>query len=152
MSDKDLKAAVIKYLKKSIAPSPEHWGPSTEPWALSTEPWVLSTEPQALSTAPLCRPWPWPGSSGSYNRSMSSRRSFRTSESGGSSHKVTRLVGGTPGWVLSSGQASLAPQTMWLGSVFLGLCFNTSAWDVQFSSVQSLSCVWLFVTPWTTAC
>ena len=23
---------------------------------------------------------------------------------------------------------------------------------VQFSSVQSLSCVWLFVTPWTTAC
>ena len=24
--------------------------------------------------------------------------------------------------------------------------------SVQFSSVQSLSCVWLFVTPWTTAC
>ena len=25
-------------------------------------------------------------------------------------------------------------------------------WSVQFSSVQSLSCVWLFVTPWTTEC
>ena len=24
--------------------------------------------------------------------------------------------------------------------------------DIQFSSVQSLSCVWLFVTPWATAC
>ena len=26
------------------------------------------------------------------------------------------------------------------------------SYDVQFSSVQSLSCVLLFVTPWTTAC
>ena len=31
--------------------------------------------------------------------------------------------------------------------------YYTSAWiSHQFSSVQSLSCVWLFVTPWTAAC
>ena len=28
----------------------------------------------------------------------------------------------------------------------------TNGWHIQFSSVQSLSCVWLFATPWTAAC
>ena len=30
--------------------------------------------------------------------------------------------------------------------------FNESTWNIQFSSVQSLSCVRLFATPWTAAC
>ena len=29
--------------------------------------------------------------------------------------------------------------------------FNESTWSIQFSSVQSLSCVRLFATPWTAA-
>ena len=29
---------------------------------------------------------------------------------------------------------------------------NTTTLRIQFSSVQSLICVWLFVTPWTAAC
>ena len=33
---------------------------------------------------------------------------------------------------------------------FLFLSFATASWNL--SSVQSVSCVWLFVTPWTTAC
>ena len=33
-------------------------------------------------------------------------------------------------------------------NIFSFLIFN---WIFQFSSVQSLSCVWLFVTPWTAA-
>ena len=32
------------------------------------------------------------------------------------------------------------------------LSFRIDLLAVQFSSVQSLSCVWLFVTPWTAAC
>ena len=33
------------------------------------------------------------------------------------------------------------------------LCRNTLKWaSVQFSSFQSLSCVWLFATPWIAAC
>ena len=36
---------------------------------------------------------------------------------------------------------------------FLGyFSANSSPWDVSFSSVQSLSCVQLFVTPWIAAC
>ena len=27
-----------------------------------------------------------------------------------------------------------------------------TCWEAQFSSIQSLSCVWLFATPWTAAC
>ena len=33
----------------------------------------------------------------------------------------------------------------------VGFCFLTY-WDIQFSSVQSLSRVWLFATPWIAAC
>ena len=34
---------------------------------------------------------------------------------------------------------------------FLTLC-DISLLKLQFSSIQSLSCVWLFATPWTAAC
>ena len=35
---------------------------------------------------------------------------------------------------------------------FLCVWHNSCGVDVQFSSVQSLSCIQLFMTPWTTAC
>ena len=36
--------------------------------------------------------------------------------------------------------------------ILVNLClFLMGSWAIQFSSVQLLSCVWLFVTPWTTA-
>jgi len=36
--------------------------------------------------------------------------------------------------------------------ILVNLClFMMGSWTIQFSSVQLLSCVWLFVTPWTTA-
>ena len=34
----------------------------------------------------------------------------------------------------------------------IAIHFSLVNWNVIFSSVQSLSCVWLFVTPWTVAC
>ena len=36
---------------------------------------------------------------------------------------------------------------MWMNELY-----NSHYWAIQFSSVQSLSCVWLFATPWTAAC
>ena len=41
------------------------------------------------------------------------------------------------------------PQTLLWFSGFI--CLSLAFGDIQFSSVQSLSCVWLFATPWTTA-
>ena len=35
---------------------------------------------------------------------------------------------------------------MWMNELY-----NSHYWAIQFSSVQSLSCVWLFATPWITA-
>ena len=38
---------------------------------------------------------------------------------------------------------------IWLLTLRFGFCLSSS---YQLSSVQSLSCVWLFATPWTAAC
>ena len=49
--------------------------------------------------------------------------------------------------------SSVPPQTSGGTLVFHSCFLNTQHSDehIQFSSVQSLSCVWLFATPWTTA-
>ena len=36
--------------------------------------------------------------------------------------------------------------------VYIYLCLSYSSWLFQLSSVQSLSSIWLFATPWTAAC
>ena len=38
---------------------------------------------------------------------------------------------------------------MWHRCMYMCVCMSM---NIQFSSVQSLSCVWLFATPWSAAC
>ena len=40
----------------------------------------------------------------------------------------------------------------WIKRLLCERCFIGISQETQFSSVQSLSCVWLFATPWTAAC
>ena len=63
--------------------------------------------------------------------------------------------------LLSSTQGHLWPSdvSLWLSSKMsylllkkINVIFIEDSLSYQFSSVQSLSCVWLFATPWTAAC
>ena len=63
----------------------------------------------------------------------------------GSSHQVGQSIG-------ASASASILPINIrdWFPLGWTGLSSLQSRW-VQLSSVQSLSCVWLFATPWIAA-